>query len=277
MVVSYVDQKIETPGLELAPRKRRPPPEKWEPRPLQDFETVVKRNIFNPNAPEESLVDAIKATGLGLDEAGAVPSALPYDIVGTIILTDPSRSVVALKDKAKNETESYQPGDVVDNKAKVFKVDSFKVYFQNLQTQRLEYLELKDDTEIASARGFEPGAPSMPTEGGIRETSPGRFIVDRAYLESSLSNPNDILTQARAVPNLVGGKIMGFRIFAIRPGSVYQKLGIQNGDVILRINGVDLDSPAKALEFYGAISSAAEVAIDLERSGQKISMNYTIK
>ena len=146
-----------------------------------------------------------------------------------------------------------------------------------MQTQQLEYLELKDEVALAT-RGFEPGtSPSLPTEGGIRETSPGRFVIDRGYLESSLSNPNDVLTQARAVPNLVGGKILGFRIFAIRPGSVYQKLGIQNGDVVLRINGVELDSPAKALEFYGAISSAAEVAIDLERSGQKMSMNYTIK
>ena len=158
--------------------------------------------------------------------------------------------------------------------AKVYRVNPFKVYLQNINTGQLEYIEIKEE---APEEKFAIGLPSESIGEGVRELSPGRFIIDRGALDSTLSNPNEILTHARAVPNIVGGKIQGFRIFSIRPGSVYEKLGIKNGDTVLRINGIDLDSPAKALEFYGAISSASEIALDIERDGQKFSYNYSIQ
>jgi histidinol-phosphate aminotransferase len=34
-----------------------------------------------------------------------------------------------------------------------------------------------------------------------------------------------------------GGKPVGFKLFSIKPGSLYSKIGLQNGDVINRIRG----------------------------------------
>lgn len=41
----------------------------------------------------------------------------------------------------------------------------------------------------------------------------------------------------RIVPWFNGGDLDGFRIFAIRPGSRFQQLGFENGDVVRRVNG----------------------------------------
>jgi general secretion pathway protein C len=42
---------------------------------------------------------------------------------------------------------------------------------------------------------------------------------------------------ARVVPAVKNGKPDGFKLYAIRPSSVYSKLGLTNGDTIQSING----------------------------------------
>ncbi len=277
IAVNFLDQKIQAPAKKEKVHVVQPLPQTPEilyPT-KEQLNVITKRNIFNPKAPEEDVFMAERARGAGLDEAGAVPTSLPLELVGTIILSDPRRSVAAIKDKGLNQTESYQVGDVIGKRAKVFKVERNKVYFQNVDSGTFEFVEIQEDTKGLSA-GPSSG-PSVDMGSGIRQSGEGRFVIDRGALESSLANPNEILTQARAVPNIVDGKIKGFRIFSIRPGSIYEKLGIHNGDVILRVNGIELDSPAKALEFYGAISSAADISLDIDRNGQLMSNNYTIK
>jgi len=272
MAISTVDSKITIPppvAKKIAPVA--------EPRlypPLGEFGVILKRNIFNPNAKEEELMEPVKKRlHTGLDEAGAVLTSLPLQLIGTIILSDSKRSVAAIRNSEKDKLESYQSGNMIDTAARIHKVEAQKVYLQNIATGQLEYIELKED-QMAIPVGASPYAPLGK---GIREAGEDRFVIDRGMMEGALTNPNEILTQARAVPNIVGGKIQGFRIFAIRPDSIYEKLGIKNGDVILRVNGIDLDSPAKALEFYGAISSASDITLDIDRGGQKRSFSYAIR
>ena len=278
IAVNFLDQKIQAPAKKEKAHVIQPLPK--TPTIIyptkEQLNVITKRNIFNPKAPEEEVFITERAKGAGLDEAGAIPTSLPLELVGTIILSDPKRSVAAIKDKGLGQTESYQVGDLIDKRAKVFKVERYKVYFQNVDSGTFEFVEIREDTKVLSATSS-TGGPGADVGSGVRQAGEGRFVIDRGALESSLANPNEILTQARAVPNIVDGKIKGFRIFSIKPGSIYEKLGIHNGDVILRVNGIELDSPAKALEFYGAISSASDISLDLDRNGQLMSNNYSIK
>lgn len=275
IVISYIDHRMEPQIVKYeAPRFKPPLLPKARTVSLNEFNAITRRNIFNPNAKEEDLIAEILKEGKGLlDESGALPTALPLELVGTIILSDPKRSVAAIKNTQDKLTESYQADDLIGEQAKVFKVEAERVYFQNIQTGALEFIALKEDkTPLPS--GF---APILDAGTGIRQASEDRFVIDRGALETSIANPSEILTQARAVPNIVDGKIKGFSIFSIKPGSIYEKLGIKNGDIIMRVNGTDLDSPAKALEFYGAISSASEITLDIERGGQKKTVTYNVK
>ncbi|MEK7791118.1 MAG: type II secretion system protein GspC [Deltaproteobacteria bacterium] len=275
IVISYVDHRMEPQVVKYeAPRFRPPLLPQARVVSLNEFNAITRRNIFNPNAKEEDLIAEILKEGKGLlDESGALPTSLPLELIGTIILSDPKRSVAAIKNTKDNLTESYQVDDLIGEEAKVFKVEAERVYFQNIQTGALEFIALKEDKTILPS-SF---APPPAVGAGIRQASEDRFVIDRGALEASVANPSEILTQARAVPNIVDGKIKGFSIFSIKPGSVYEKLGIKNGDIIMRVNGSDLDSPAKALEFYGAISSASEITLDIERAGQRKTVNYSVK
>jgi general secretion pathway protein C len=73
------------------------------------------------------------------------------------------------------------------------------------------------------------------------------------------------------------GKINGFRIVDIQEGSLFAKLGIQQDDVIDCVDGEPLDSAAKAMEFYNALSNKNKVELCVNRKGQKKTLTYNIR
>ena len=67
------------------------------------------------------------------------------------------------------------------------------------------------------------------------------------------------------------------KLFSIVPDSLYSKIGIQNGDVIRRINGYEMNSPDKALEIYQKLRDANRIEIELERRGDTLRKSYSIE
>jgi len=102
-------------------------------------------------------------------------------------------------------------------------------------------------------------------------------MVDQRELASSSENLNQVLTQARALPVMEQGKTTGFRISEIVPGSIYEKIGLQNGDVVQRVNSQDVDEPGKFFQMYQGLKDEKHVSIDLLRNGQRQTLNYDIR
>ena len=126
-----------------------------------------------------------------------------------------------------------------------------------------------------------PGRPALarPPGGqldGVRKLTDTRYEIDKAVIDSSLSNLNTLATQARLVPSFKNGVANGFKLFQIQPGSLYSSIGIENGDVITRINGYEINSPDKALEIYQKLRESSHVTLELDRGGQNIKKDYSI-
>ena len=92
------------------------------------------------------------------------------------------------------------------------------------------------ETEAASAAS-EGAAADGPTANGIRQVGDNRYLVDRGEVDHSIENLSTVVTQMRAVPYLKDGKSLGFRVFNIRSGSLFERMGLKNGDVIQAVNG----------------------------------------
>ena len=98
--------------------------------------------------------------------------------------------------------------------------------------------------------------------------------MDQQAVAASTENLSQILSQARALPYMEQGKTVGFRISEIAPGSLYERIGLQNGDVIQRINSQDVDDPGK---FFQGLKEEKSISIDLMRGGQRQTLNYEIR
>jgi general secretion pathway protein C len=119
---------------------------------------------------------------------------------------------------------------------------------------------------------------NMPNAGnGVRKVSDSKFMVDQREVLSSTENMNQMLTQARALPYIEQGKTVGFRISEIVPGSIYEKIGLKDGDVIQRVNSQEVDDPAKFFQLYQGLRNERNISIDLIRGGARQTMNYDIR
>jgi general secretion pathway protein C len=104
-----------------------------------------------------------------------------------------------------------------------------------------------------------------------------KITVDKAEAKQILDDPNAFLKQALFKPNSKGGKTQGFRITNIKTNSMLKKLGLENGDVLMRINGEMITGPTKLLQIYGSLGGAAAIAMDVERKGQMLSLIVELK
>jgi general secretion pathway protein C len=85
-----------------------------------------------------------------------------------------------------------------------------------------------------------------------------------------------IMSQVRVVPEQRNGKVIGLRLFGIRPGSVLGTVGLRNGDRLESINGFEIASPEKALQVYAQLRTARHLRVLLTRVGKPLEIDLNI-
>jgi general secretion pathway protein C len=80
----------------------------------------------------------------------------------------------------------------------------------------------------------------------------------------------------RVVPSIKNGQADGFKLYAIRPSSMFARLGFVNGDTVHAVNGLALTSLDKALEVYAKLKDAKSVQFDITRRGQPVELDIQI-
>lgn len=85
-----------------------------------------------------------------------------------------------------------------------------------------------------------------------------------------------VLSHVRAVPELRAGRVVGLRLFGIRPGSLLGSLGLRNGDRLESINGFEIATPERALQAYVQLRTASDLHVLLNRVGQPLQLDLHI-
>lgn len=241
----------------------------WRQTSAGELAAIVGRNVFN--------ADGVIATPMyaadEIDEKSAVRSSLDLALLATIVNFDPTLSLAAVKRAGETSPKAYRKGDMIENQATVLKINRGRIYFRNLNNNRLEYLDMLMQGPALFGELARQGAD----DGSIRRDSDTDYRVTRDELKKQTANLPQLLQQARAVPHMnATGALDGFRITMIQAGSVFEKLGIQTGDVVKSVNGQPLDSPTKAMELYNALRDAPSVSISVERNGRVETFNYSM-
>ena len=203
------------------------------------------------------------------------PIALPLELIGTIVHGNNKKSVATVQVKGQKEIEPYKVSETIDGKAKIIEIEREKVIFINTRTQKKEYIQIEDESKFSIAL-------SNPDKSLIDEPAeePTEFSFNRTEIDKHLENLPAILQDAKAVPYIIpgtGGEVGGFKLVAIKPGSIYEKLGLKRGDILKGVNGEKVDSPQKAMELYQALKSADSINLEISRGGTTKNLNYNIR
>lgn len=234
--------------------------------PESAYAVIAERDVFNTvkgeHVERSGAAETFKRTDLNLK------------LWGTALAAEPSASFAIIEDQAARRQALYRVGDTVLEVATLARVEWDRVILDRDGAEEV--------LEISSARAS--GKDAAPAAGGaaagserIRKTADNKFVIDRRELEQTVANINEVFTQARAVPFFQDGKTVGFRVFAIKPGSVFEKIGLQNGDVINRVNGVELTDPTKAISLFTELQNEGHIAVDLQRNKQSKNFSYEIR
>ncbi|MEQ1878878.1 MAG: type II secretion system protein GspC [Bdellovibrionia bacterium] len=239
------------------------------------YEPITNRNMFNSDGLIPPPVGNKKPEGGPVEDMPTAPvlSQLPLALVGTIVHFNPGRSIASIELKNNQKILPFVPNDEIEGLATVVKVERKRCIFRNLNNNRLEYIEIKDDSPIS----FETNK-KVAAESGVKQEG-NNFQLKRDEVNNLINNLPEVLQQARAVPNIVpgsGGRVDGFRILDIAPGSIFEKLGLQRQDVIKEVNGTMVDSPARALELYNELKTSGSINLSIDRNGKKEQFNYQI-
>ena len=111
----------------------------------------------------------------------------------------------------------------------------------------------------------------------VEQVSETSWILDRASMPARSRDLGSLLMQVRAVPYMKKGRTAGFRITRISKGSLYEKIGFRNGDVLLRVNTHNLDNPAKLVSLYQELRTKRHISVLLSRNGQNQMFDYDIR
>ena len=101
----------------------------------------------------------------------------------------------------------------------------------------------------------------------LKKLGPGKFEVSRAEVQQTMENPAQFFSQMRALPHFVNGKTDGFSISQVAPGSVFQQLGLQDGDLLTSIDGQPVTNPMQAMSLIQAVKTASAIDLTVNRGG----------
>ncbi|HEX5646796.1 MAG TPA: hypothetical protein VFX56_07480 [Nitrospira sp.] len=139
-----------------------------------------------------------------------------------------------------------------------------------------EWLELESGEKQAVAGSTAASSPPS-ISGPAASGTPIRKVIDRREVELAMNDLPKLLTQARAVPNMVNGTLNGFRIDYMAPASFYEKIGVQTGDVLQRVNGVDIRDPGTVLNLLQQLKNEQVVKLDIVRNDQRSTITYELR
>lgn len=233
-----------------------------------------------PVPKPEPTVKEPEAVTVDLNSA-PVRTSLRVKLLGTLVNEGNGEwSMASIQDVVTLVTKTYMTHDLIQG-AEVLSVERQRVIVLN--NNRREYIDntAGDGTAVVAPIAAVPVKSDAPASvalgAGVKQTGENTYEIPRAEIDKTLSNLNDVAMQARIVPAFKDGQAQGFKLFSIRPDSIYTKIGVQNGDVIKRINGFDLNSPEKALEIYSKLKESSRIDIEVERNGASVNKTYNVR
>ncbi len=246
-------------------------------RPSSFYALIQTRDIFNSVQPDD--------TGPPPTPGPPPPSDLNLKLWGVAVHDSEAESYCIIEDVKKREQLVYKVGAEVAPSTTVHAVEWDRVVL--LRGGSEEILELEEGLtgkkgtkpsrfSAAASRGSRASAKTEPIK-GVEVVSDTEYIVEREEVDNALENMSQLFTQIRAVPHFEGGESTGFRLFAIRRGSLFDKIGLKNGDIIRNINGQAMNDPTKALGLLEELRDSTDLTVAVTRNRKEKTLNYTVK
>ena len=215
--------------------------------------------------------------------SGKAPKTdLSVELLGTYINVK-GDSIAVIKNTESGKVNGYTDGDEIDvitrEEVKLLGVDNCKALIdRKVRGTETIFCKREINLDKPAPKSAKAGqikrqatAALKGSDTGIKQLSEDKWLIERKMLDELLEDPATLINQARVVPQQDG-----LRFFGIRPSSVFFKIGLRNGDIVHKINEVELNDVQNALNLFGQLKDESEFSIDFTRRGNKYSYAYSV-
>jgi general secretion pathway protein C len=233
--------------------------------PLSAYAIVYTRDIFNAvKAP-------VQATGVTAASKG------PFKLLGTA-MRDRDYAFAIIEDHTSQVQGLYREGQTIAPGVTLVQVEWDRAVIKR-EGRRETLLLPTEPPSPASAREVRaPSPPPSEPTSGVSQVAPDTFQIERQEVDRAMANLNEIFTQVRAVPyTTADGVPQGFRLFSIKVDSLIDRLGFKNGDIVQRVNGVEVTDPSTAFTLLQDLQGHSQVRVDVLRNHQPVTLSYEIR
>ena len=219
------------------------------------------------------LISAFVLIIFALDANIALASAknVKHSVLGVISSNENREGVALINHLPSERVRAYKVGHYIDKKTKLVKVE------RKFITLRMG----SNSINIPVGEGVSSTFSSTPQNvassyQGIEKKN------DTLTIQSSLKKHlvenqlGQILMQAGTIPHFAQGVLMGFKLFDIDAGSIYETIGFKNGDVITHINGQQLNDAAVAIRVLKTLKNSDRGEVTYLRNGQEKNINIVV-
>ncbi len=222
---------------------------------INAYRVISDRNLFGSidKAGEKIQinVDELEPTKLGLALLGTVSGTGGFDLA-------------VIEEKNKKKQGLFREGDAVAA-ATIIRIMRGMVVLR--VDGRDEILKMDEGDQRAEVGG-------QRSEGrGVKNV----IKVKKADIDDAFKNMGEILAQVRIRPYFSSGKADGFMVSRIKPESIFQKMGMQNGDIIQGVDNQPIKSPDDMMKLYNGLKSGSEINLNIKRKGRQEELRYIFR
>ena len=251
-------------------------------RPPFDYYRIISdRQLFG--APPKNLPEGSKT--LSEKEIANLPkTSLQLSLKATVAFEDPKFSFAIIEDLKTRKQELYKIGNKIAD-AEVVSIYPDKVVLKRADKE--EVLILFDEEKLAASSAGKGKSSAADTSSKSKpaeivkpsKVSENKWVIKGDEINQAVKAAPQVLSQANIAPYQPSDKVEGFKIDNIQAGSLYEQYGLKNGDVIKRVNGEVIDGLDKAISLGQKFLSegVSSVAVEIERGGSIVTLNYDIK
>ncbi len=167
-----------------------------------------------------------------------------------------------VEEKGTRKQKLVKSGDVLSG-AKVVRIKRNAVDFLvGDQVLTLKIVETNEAPILPSAQGAVPVVPS------------GATTLSRSEIDRELQDMGSLLRKALVRPHFNAGVPDGFIVSNIRAGSLYQKMGIMDGDIIQEVNNRKIQTADDVMGLLSTMRGGSGLSVTVNRRGNRETLNY---
>ncbi len=269
----------------------------------RDVDQILHRNVFDSDAGclncAPPPTDAAVSAGDASTDAGPT-SQLPPEpctgsarVLGAVEAEDPLWSFVFLAPAPGQPSMPRRVGQMFDGQpiasigwhqrlgayALLRQPDGRRCFYAQVMPPRPPPERVASASPATAVPAAGETSPSLQAalDQGIERSGTNEFSVRRALVEQILENQAELMRTTRIMPHEEGGRVTGVQMFGLRPNTLLGRLGMQNGDILNRLNGLEIASPDRALEAYSRLRTADHITVSVTRGGQPVNIDFNIR